>query len=156
RQWLLSRGTELAPNTTVRALVPLAVRDADTGTPSPADVAGNDVAGRLVELPVGEPNPVLRLQHISHDMAEHTRSGESVGAGTLLRISGCAPATLHALGARAAGAFSGRIFNLLVTNSPGPQQPRYVGTARMREMFPVMPLARGQTLSIGVTSYAGD
>src|SRR5699024_2463369 len=73
RQWLLSRGTELAPNTTVRALVPLAVRDADTGTPSPADVAGNDVAGRLVELPVGEPNPVLRLQHISHDMAEHTR-----------------------------------------------------------------------------------
>src|SRR5699024_990701 len=51
RQWLLSRGTELAPNTTVRALVPLAVRDADTGTPSPADVAGNDVAGRLVELP---------------------------------------------------------------------------------------------------------
>jgi len=156
RQWLLSRGTELAPNTTVRALVPLAVRDADTGTPSPADVAGNDVAGRLVELPVGEPNPVLRLQHISHDMAEHTRSGESVGAGTLLRISGFAPATLHALGARAAGAFSGRIFNLLVTNSPGPQQPRYVGTARMREMFPVMPLARGQTLSIGVTSYAGD
>src|SRR5699024_492649 len=155
RQWLLSRGVELAPNTTVRALVPLAVRDTDSGAPSPADVAGNEVDSQLVDLPVGESNPVVRLQHITHDMAEHGRSARSVGAAPLLRLSGFAPATLHALGARAAGAFSGRIFNVLVTNSPGPQESRYGGTARLREMFPVMPLARSQTLSIGVTSYAG-
>lgn len=156
RQWLLSRGCELGPNTTVRALVPLAVRDVDAGVPSSADVVGNDVDGQLVDLPVGESDPVVRLQHIAHDMAEHTRSVGSVDAAALLRLSGFAPATLHALGARAAGAVSGRIFNVLVTNSPGPQEPRYAGTARMREMFPVMPLARGQTLSIGVTSYAGS
>jgi diacylglycerol O-acyltransferase len=50
---------------------------------------------------------------------------------------------------------SGRIFNVMITNSPGPQVPLYAGQARMTEMFPVMPLVRNQALAIGVTSYHG-
>jgi hypothetical protein len=45
--------------------------------------------------------------------------------------------------------------NLVVTNVPGPQVPLYAAGARMLEVFPVVPLAPGQGLSIGITSYDG-
>ncbi|SFB61943.1 acyltransferase, WS/DGAT/MGAT [Amycolatopsis marina] len=156
RQWLLSRGASLDGDSTIRALVPLAVRDVEAGEFSSASFIGNQVDSYLVDLPVGEPSPVLRLQHIGHAMAEHLDSGRSVTARALLRVGGFAPATLHSLGARAAGSFSGRIFNLLITNSPGPQHPLYAGPAKMTEMFPIIPLVRNQALAIGVTSYHGN
>ncbi|QFU86335.1 wax ester/triacylglycerol synthase family O-acyltransferase [Amycolatopsis sp. YIM 10] len=154
REWLLSRGSALTSDSTVRALVPLAVSDAETEFSS-AGLVGNEVAAYLVDLPVGEPNAVLRLQHIGHAMSAHLDSGRSVAARTLLKLGGFAPATLHSLGARAANSFSGRFFNLVITNSPGPQVPLYAGPARMAEMFPVLPLAKNQALAIGVTSYHG-
>jgi hypothetical protein len=48
------------------------------------------------------------------------------------------------------------LFNLVITNVPGPQVPLYAAGARMLEVFPVVPLARGQGLSIGITSYDGS
>jgi len=95
------------------------------------------------------------LHHVRHTMREHTSNGQSVGADTLVRIGGFAPPTLHALGARAASGMSKRIFNLVVTNVPGPQFPLYAAGARMLEMFPVVPLAKGQALAVGLTSYDG-
>ncbi|WP_158892479.1 WS/DGAT/MGAT family O-acyltransferase [Amycolatopsis anabasis] len=155
REWLQSRGVTPTGETTIRALVPMAVRDADSVGFSPAGLVGNEVDAYLVDLPVGEANPRLRLQHIGHAMTDHLDSGRSVAARALLRVGGFAPATLHSLGARAAGSFSGRIFNLVITNSPGPQQPLYAGRAKMTEMYPVIPLVRNQALAIGVTSYHG-
>lgn len=155
RAWLTSRGVQLADNECVRALVPVAMADASTRSYSSAGIVGNQVGAHLVDLPVGEQDPVMRLQHISHEMSGHHHSGRSVAARTLLRVGGFAPPTLHSLGARTASGFSSRIFNLLVTNSPGPQMPMYAGHARMVEMFPIMPLSRNQALAIGVTSYDG-
>jgi diacylglycerol O-acyltransferase len=156
RNWLLSRGEPVTPSSTVRAMVPLSVRgEADVPSSATAGSLGNRVSSFLVDLPVGEPSPVVRLHHVTHAMREHTASGQSVGADTLVRIGGFAPPTLHALGARAASGFSKRIFNLVVTNVPGPQFPLYAAGARMLEMFPVVPLAKGQALAIGLTSYDG-
>jgi hypothetical protein len=70
-------------------------------------------------------------------------------------LSGFAPPTLHAMGARAASSFTRRLFNLIVTNVPGPQFPLYAAGARMRQMYPVVPLAAGQAVSVGLTSYDG-
>ncbi|MGH3925055.1 MAG: WS/DGAT domain-containing protein, partial [Pseudonocardiaceae bacterium] len=56
---------------------------------------------------------------------------------------------------RVANSFSRRIFNLVITNVPGPQFPLYAAGARMTEMFPVVPLAKNQAVSIGITSYDG-
>jgi hypothetical protein len=47
------------------------------------------------------------------------------------------------------------MFNVVVTNVPGPQHPLYAGGARMLSSCPVIPLAKGQALSIGLTSYDG-
>jgi len=156
REWLLSRGEPVTPSSTVRAMVPLSVRgEADVPSSAGGGALGKRVASFLVDLPVGEASPVVRLHHVTHAMREHTATHPSVGAGTLVRIGGFAPPTLHALGARAASGMSKRIFNLMVTNVPGPQFPLYVAGARMLEMFPVVPLAKGQALAIGLTSYDG-
>jgi diacylglycerol O-acyltransferase len=136
--------------TVVRAMVPVSVRgDSESGQ------LGNRVSSYLVDLPVGEPNPVVRLSQVSYAMKAHKESGQSVGADALVALSGFAPPTLHAMGARAASSFTRRLFNVVVTNVPGPQFPLYAAGARMLEMYPVVPLATGQALSIGLTSYDG-
>jgi diacylglycerol O-acyltransferase / wax synthase len=154
RSWLMSRGEAVTTGTTVRAMAPLSVRDEATTTTT-AGLVGSKVSAYLVDLPVGEPSPVVRLQHIAHAMLTRSEAGQPVAADALVRLGGFAPPTLHALGARAASAFSQRIFNILVTNVPGPQVSLYAAGAKMMEMFPVVPLARNQAVSIGVTSYDG-
>ncbi len=149
RGWLLSRGRSVTPSTSVRALVPISMRKGGPGE------GGNRVSSLLVDLPVGEPSPLMRLTQVSYAMTAHKESGQSVGASTLISLSGFAPPTLHAMGARAAGGFSRRLFNLVVSNVPGPQIPLYAAGARMREMYPIVPLAAGQAVSIGLTSYDG-
>jgi WS/DGAT/MGAT family acyltransferase len=167
RTWLLTRGEAVVPATVVRALVPVSVRDeADDMVTSDDFVAGgrpsgsghrtgNQVAAFVVDLPVGEPNPAVRLHQIAYSMRAHAEAGRAVGAQALVGIAGFAPPTLHSLGARVASAVSRRLFNLVVTNVPGPQHPLYAGGARMLAAYPVMPLAKGQAVSIGLTSYDG-
>src|SRR4051812_4069982 len=149
RGWLLSRGEPVTPSTTVRAMVPVSIRGGDEARP------GNRVSSYLVDLPVGEPNPMVRLSQVSYAMKAHKESGQSVGAEALVALSGFAPPTLHALGARVANSFTRRLFNVVITNVPGPQFPLYASGARMLEMFPVIPLGTGQAVSIGLTSYNG-
>ncbi len=150
RAWLLTRGEKVGPATTVRVLVPVSVRTDDD------IVGGNRVSSFLVDLPVGEPSAVMRLHQVSYRMQAHKETGQAVGAEALAGLAGFAPPTLHSLGARVASGLSKRWFNLVVTNVPGPQQPLYAGDARMLAAYPVVPLAKGQALSIGLTSYDGQ
>ncbi|ASU77664.1 wax ester/triacylglycerol synthase family O-acyltransferase [Actinopolyspora erythraea] len=158
RSWLLSRGEVVTTRSTVRAMVPVSVRadgPAAAALAEAGEIPFDDVSSYLVDLPVGEPSPVIRLQQVSHAMRAHVESGQSVGADALVRLSGFAPPTLHALGARVASGLSNRLFNVLVTNVPGPQVPLYAAGAPMSEIFPVMPLVKNQSLAVGITSYNG-
>ncbi len=152
RGWLLTRGEPVVPSTVVRALVPVSVEPDDHEA---AHRIGNRVSALVVDLPVGEPNPSIRLHQVAYGLREHGESHRGVAAQTLVGLAGFAPPTLHSMGARVASAASRRLFNLVVTNVPGPQHPLYAAGARMRSSFPVIPLARGQALSIGLTSYDG-
>lgn len=149
REFLLSRGQPVVSSTSVRALVPVSVQGDDLEP-------GPKVSSFLVDLPVGEPNPRVRLTRLSYAMRGVAAHGQAIGADSLIALTGFAPPTLHALGARAARGLSRRLFNLVVTNVPGPQVPLYAAGSRLLEVFPVVPLARGQGLSIGMTSYAGQ
>ena len=153
RSWLLTRGQPVVPSTVVRVLVPVSVEPTDEEA---AHRIGNRMAALVVDLPVGEPNPSIRLHQIAYALREHGETGRAVSASTLVGIAGFAPPTLHALGARVASAASRRLFNLVVTNVPGPQHPLYAAGARMLASYPVIPLAKGQALSIGLTSYDGN
>ena len=152
RSWLLTRGQPVPPTSTVRALVPMSVRVDD---PTQAGAIGSRVASLLVDLPTGEASPQIRLHQIAYQTKAHRDAGQAVDAPAIAGIAGFAPPTLHSLGARLASSLSRRLFNLVVTNVPGPQQPLYLDSARMTSSFPVIPLARGQALSVGLTSYDG-
>jgi WS/DGAT/MGAT family acyltransferase len=147
RTWLLTRGEPVLPTTTVRAMVPVSVRE-EAGVPG-------RVSSYFVDLPVGEGSPVMRLHQVSFAMRDHKESGQSVGADALVQLSGFAPPTIHSLGARVASGMTRRVFNLVVTNVPGPQFPLYATGARLLQMYPVVPLTRGQALAIGLISYDG-
>jgi len=153
RHWLIRRGEFVGDGAVVRALVPVSVGGDD------AFAAGGERSSRvkamLVDLPIGEADPLRRLSFVQSAMASHTSSGVSVGADSLVAMSGFAPPTLHTLGARAAQRLTRRMYDLVVTNVPGPQHALYAAGARMTEMFPLLPLNEGQALSIALTSYDG-
>ncbi|NMM35148.1 MAG: wax ester/triacylglycerol synthase family O-acyltransferase [Phycicoccus sp.] len=150
RSWLLTRGEAVHNATTVRAMVPVSVYDTDDATR-----LGNRVTACFVDLPVGEPSASMRLHQIAFAMRQQMEGGQAVGAESLAGLAGFASPTLHSLGARLGMAMSRRLFNVVITNVPGPQQPLYAGDALMLSTYPVMPLARWQAVSIGLTSYDG-
>ena len=149
RGWLLFRGESARPGTTIRTMIPVGVRrDETTG-------ALGGISALYVDLPVGEPNPILRLTQIGFATQSHRDSGRSVSADRIMTMTGFAPPTLHAMGTRMASGLARRLYNLVVTNVPGPQVPLYAAGATLLEMFPVLPLYQGQALAIGLTSYDG-
>ncbi len=150
RAWLLTRGEAVNPASTVRVMVPVSF-ESDTA----AGAFGGGLRACFIDLPVGEPGPSMRLHQIAFAMRQQMETGVAIGADTLASIGGFAPPTLHALGARLGGAVSRRLYNLVVTNVPGPQHPLYAAGATLLATYPVMPLGRGQGLSIGLTSYDG-
>jgi diacylglycerol O-acyltransferase / wax synthase len=156
RNWLLSRAEPVTPTATVRAMAPMSVYpDADVDGDGPGQPI-SEVAPFLIDLPVGERNPVVRLSQISHATESQPAAGSLVDARTIVTLSGFAPPTLHAMGTRVATNYSARVFNLLMTNVPGPQSQMYVAGAKLLETYAVPPLLHNQVLAIGVTSYAGN
>ncbi|MEZ5096760.1 MAG: wax ester/triacylglycerol synthase family O-acyltransferase [Nocardioides sp.] len=151
RSWLMSRAESLSGLKKVRAIVPMSVIDDDLEATS----LGSQISGHLVELPIAEPSPVMRLHQVAYSFEAHRHTGRGVAANRLAGIAGFAPTTFHALGARLAASEVRRGFHLPVTNVPGPQFPLYAAGARMVETYPVHPLLPGHALAVGVTSYDG-
>lgn len=151
RDWLMTRAEPVPVGRSLRAMEPVSVIDSDLEPTS----LGSQVAGHLLNLPVGEPSAVVRLHQVSYALKAHSETGRAVAANRLAEIAGFAPTTFHALGSRLAAAQARRGFDLVVTNVPGPQFPLYAAGAQMTESYPVPPLLPGHALSIGVTSYDG-
>ncbi len=152
RSWLMARDESLGGLKKVKALVPMSVIDDEMEPTS----LGSQVTGYQVELPIGEPSPLVRLHQVSYSFAAHKATGRAVAADRLAGVAGFAPTTFHALGSRVAARELGRRdFHLAVTNVPGPQFPLYAAGAMMVETYPVPPLLPGHALAIGVTSYDG-
>lgn len=148
RSWLLSRGKGVTGAYELRALVPMSTRRDDPETQ-------NNVSAFLVGIPVGEPDPVVRLRRISYELAQLKDVGQLLGADAMISIAGFGPPTLHALGARIGARLTKRVYNLVITNAPGPQRPLYLGTTRLLASYPFVPLTDHQALGVGVTSYDG-
>jgi WS/DGAT/MGAT family acyltransferase len=133
----------------LRAMVPISVRaDVERGA------LGNRVAAMWAPLPIGVTDPVQRLLTISRDMDGIKESGQAVGAQVLTELSGFAPPTIMAQAARLQA--RQRLFNLVVTNVPGPQFPLYMLGRELDAMFPMVPLAENQALGIAIMSYNGQ
>src|SRR5207302_417287 len=133
----------------LRAMVPMSTRaDVERGA------LGNRVTAMWAPLPVGITDPVRRLNTISAAMRELKESGQAVGAEVLTRLSGFAPPTIVHQAARLAA--RQRLFNLVVTNVPGPQLPLYLLGRRLEAIFPMVPLTSNTALGIAIMSYNGQ
>ena len=148
RRLLLERGEE-PPAKGLRAMVPVNIR----GTGGQLAL-GNKITSLFVHLPVVEPEAAHRYE-LTRGEAESLKSGnQAVGGETLLDITGVAPPVVHGMLARSL--FASRLFNVTVTNVPGPQIPLYALGAKLREIHPLVPIAAEHALGIAVISYDGQ
>jgi diacylglycerol O-acyltransferase / wax synthase len=136
------------PPDRVVALVPVSVR-----AESEQGELGNRISTVFVDLPIrGE--PLERVRSISAAMREVMESAQVQAGALIVGATGLAPPIVSSLAVRA---MSGpRLFNLVVSNVPGPQQTFYLDGVPLREVFPAVPLnPRNQALSVGIVSYDG-
>jgi WS/DGAT/MGAT family acyltransferase len=146
-RWLQSRGVR-TEGLEMRALVPVSVRTADQkGT------LGNQLAAMRGPLPVYIQDPVARLQYVRRAMDGLKESKQAVGAATLAAVNNLAPPTILAQASRLN--FSTRLFNLIVTNIPGPQLPLYVLGRELQDLFPLAFLPENHALAVAIMSYNG-
>jgi diacylglycerol O-acyltransferase len=104
-------------------------------------------------LPVYIHDPVSRLAFVRRAMDGLKESKQAVGAATLAAVNDLAPPTILAEASRLN--FSTRLFNLLVTNIPGPQIPLYLLGRRLEDLFPLAFLPKNHALAVAIMSYNG-
>ena len=147
REWLGDRGVR-TEGLEMRALVPVSIRaEHEHGQ------LGNRIAAMRAPLPVYVDDPVARLAVVREAMDGLKESKQAVGAEVLAGVQNFAPPTILAQAARVN--FSTRLFNLIVTNVPGPQFPLYVRGREMVDVFPVAFLPKDHGLAIAIMSYNG-
>ncbi|WP_200827687.1 WS/DGAT/MGAT family O-acyltransferase [Thermomonospora echinospora] len=146
RDLLAERG-ELAPDTLVRSLVPVSVRQ-------DAQTLGNRVSALVVELPCGEPDPLARVESLHAQMARLKQTHQAAGADALVRLAGTAP-TMLSLASRAVMTVARTLFQTVTTNVPGPQFPLYVAGRKVVALYPYVPIAAGAGIATGIFSYLG-
>jgi diacylglycerol O-acyltransferase len=147
-EWLRSRGIR-TEGLEMRALVPVSVR-----TKAQRNSLGNQLTVMRGPLPVYIDDPVARLRVVRKAMDGLKESKQAVGAATLAAVNSLAPPTVLAQASRLN--FSTRLFNLLVTNIPGPQVPLYVLGRELQDLFPLAFLPQHHALAIAIMSYNGS
>ena len=147
REWLHGRGIR-TEGLELRALVPVSIRSEDE-----RGNLGNRIAAMRGPLPVYVEDPVRRLRVVTEQMEGLKRSKQALGAEVISRFNDFAPPTLLAQASRVN--FSTRLFNMIVTNVPGPQVPLYVLGREMEEIFPVAFLPQNHALAVAIMSYNG-
>ena len=140
------RGEQPRP---LRVMVPVSVRD-----DMERQALGNRISFAFIELPLTVRSPRERLRLINHATASFKSSGRPAGTGTLLGALGLLPDPLKGRAAQLAS--SARVFNLTISNIPGPRSPLYMLGAELSEAYPVVPLGAEHALSVGMFSYRDD
>jgi WS/DGAT/MGAT family acyltransferase len=149
RHLLLARGDALLDGD-LRAQVPVNIRSEGR-----EHALGNELTSLFVELPVSVADPIARYRRVV-ERTEQLKSGsQRAGGKTIVDLADMGPPLAGALLARSM--FGGtRMFNLTITNVPGPQERLYAFGAPLVEVLPLVPLFAGHTIGIAVVSYAGQ
>jgi diacylglycerol O-acyltransferase / wax synthase len=148
RTFLISRGRRTA-GVEMRALVPVSVRSEDEH-----HQGGNRIVVMRGPLPVYISDPLNRLRFVSAAMDGLKESKQALGAEVIAGAQNFAPPTILAQASRLN--FSTRLFNMIVTNVPGPQFPLYVLGREMVQAIPVAFLPENHALAIAIMSYNGQ
>jgi WS/DGAT/MGAT family acyltransferase len=134
----------------LRALVPVSTRGTSRGNQAES---GNELRAMRGVLPVDEMDPLERLNFMKNAMDHLKDSNQAVAADVITAVENWAPPNLLAQASRLH--FATWMFNLVVTNVPGPQIPLYLLGRQALDTFPIPFLARGHALSVAAMSYNG-
>lgn len=143
RDYMRERG-ETVDGVTLRATVPVNLRPLEH-----ARKLGNHFGLVFLDLPVGEPNPVRRVEYVSECMNQLKNSRQAIVAYGLLAALGMAPQALQEL---ALELFS-RKATAVATNVPGPQQPLYMAGRRVEELMFWVPQTGSIGIGLSILSY---
>src|SRR6266480_537640 len=147
RRYLERRGDKVPAY--LVALVPVSIR-----RPDEKGELGNRISTIMVRLPLSEPDPAKRLERLRDETKRLKESENARAASLIIEATGWAPPTINRLLSSAMA--RPLIFNLVVSNVPGPQRPLYLLGRRIREIYPFVPLSpQNHALSIGMISYDG-
>jgi len=149
RRYLLGRGEDASKP--LVGMVPISVH-------SQPGINGNQVSAMLVGLPTDEPDPVQRLRRVSESTAGAKEQHGAMGAETLQELAELTPAGLASLAARVYTRMRGAdrhrpIWNVVVSNVPGPRFPLYYDGAKVEAMYPIGPVHEMCGLNITLFSY---
>jgi WS/DGAT/MGAT family acyltransferase len=145
RHYLASQG-DAVDGLTIRATVPVNLRPLEH-----AKRLGNHFGLVFLELPIGEPNPMRRLEIVAANMQELKRSRQAIVAFGLLAALGMGPAALQE---PALELFS-RKASTVATNVPGPQMPLYMAGCRIGSQMFWVPQTGSIGIGISILSYDG-
>ena len=131
------------------ALVPVSLRGTDD-----EGQLGNRISTILVKLPVAESDPKKRLALLRDETARLKQTESARAASLLVEATGWTPPTINRL--LSSAMTRPLVFNLVVSNVPGPQQPLYLMGRRLLQIYPYVPLSpQNHGLSVGLISYDG-
>ncbi|WP_431948304.1 wax ester/triacylglycerol synthase family O-acyltransferase [Actinacidiphila sp. bgisy167] len=148
RHWMEARGDDPA-GPGPRALIPVA-RRRRRGV---RGGRGNSISGYLLRLPVGEPDPLARLRDVRAGMDRNKDAGPDTGPGAVALLADSVPPLAHRFAAPLLAASARLLFDVLVTNVPMLDVPLSLDGCRMTELYPIAPLARGQSLAVACSTY---
>jgi WS/DGAT/MGAT family acyltransferase len=117
---------------------------ASVRAPASASQAGNLVGILLVPVPVGEEDPIRRLEQIARATAERKRLPPYQPAARFLQRW-----MIRTMNRQ-------RRINLLMSNLPGPPQPMYFAGAKILEVFQIGVVQGNVAVQVGALSYAGQ
>lgn len=108
-------------------------------------------------------DPKERLAYVTEQTARSKSIVNAIGASDLTDLNKHIPASLLAATGKLispigldAGGTGKRLFNMAISNVPGPSVPLYLQGARMRYWSIVAPCTDGMGLTVAVTSYDGE
>jgi len=145
RSYLLERGEQLE-GVTIRATVPVNLRPLEH-----AKQLGNHFGLVFLELPVGEANPMRRLERVAACMKVLRKSRQAMATFGALAALGMAPESVQSF---ALEMFS-RKASAVATNVPGPQMPLYLGGSKVSDLMFWVPQNGSIGLGISILSYNG-
>jgi WS/DGAT/MGAT family acyltransferase len=147
-RWLRTRGVR-TEGLELRGAIPVSVR-----AENEQGELGNKITIMVGRLPTHVDDPVRRLRIVTDSMSHLKGSKQAVGAEAIARVEDFAPPNILARSSRLH--FSTRLYNLLVTNVPGPQFPLYLLGRELEDFIPVAFLAPNQAVAIAIVSYNGS
>ena len=146
-------GIDALPDKPLVAVVPTNVR-----TPDTKGAMGNVVSAMFASLPSEQADPVKRLALVAESMSQAKQTQRDLGGTILGEWAEVATAPILSSGIRLYRRFSERmrpIYNLVVSNVPGPPVPIYMAGSLVVSLVPMGPVFDGAGLNVTAFSYMG-